>query len=138
MLHFKSKDHIINKKQIAYNQDKVQSWVQSSPSDLKSCDFCSQSFESLNDLADHMVEDHQDGDGDHGDQVDHPKVQDADKPEGSNQNDEHSGKYLKDKWYQGISWIFGKREKSGVRVHIFHKIDNQLVTIFCPIIFGKT
>ena len=62
VLHFKCKDHIINKKQISYNQDKVQSWVQSSPSDLKSCDFCSQSFESLNDLADHMVEDHQDAD----------------------------------------------------------------------------
>ena len=68
MLHFKCKDHIINKKNLppddfnlqTYNQDKVQSWVQSSPSDFKSCDFCSQSFESLDDLADHMVEDHQD------------------------------------------------------------------------------
>ena len=49
LLHFKCKDHIINKKQITYDQndkfgnfDKVQSWVQSSPllpSDLKSCDF---------------------------------------------------------------------------------------------------
>ena len=72
LLHFKCKDHIINKKQITYDQndkfgnyDKVQSWVQSSPllpSDLKSCDFCSQSFESLDDLANHMVEDHQDAD----------------------------------------------------------------------------
>ena len=74
LLHFKCKDHIINKKQITYDQndkfgnfDKVQSWVQSSPllpSDLKSCDFCSQSFESLDDLANHMVEDHQDADDD--------------------------------------------------------------------------
>ena len=75
MLHFKCKDHIINKKNLppddfnlqTYNQDKVQSWVQASPllpSDLKSCDFCSQSFESLDDLANHMVEDHQDADDD--------------------------------------------------------------------------